>query len=184
MLAQIKKRIKILFRGEPDLQKLQRMGLSIGNNFNMMDGCSFDYSFCWLITIGDNVVFAPCVTLLAHDASTVPLLGHAKIGLIRIGNNVFIGRNAIIMPDVTIGDGAIIGAGSVVTKDVSPNMIVAGNPARELCSVEEYLSKNQQAMETAPIFGKEYNVRNKKLTMTKKLEMIALLEQHGMGYAE
>jgi len=54
-------------------------------------------------------------------------MGHAIIG-----NDVWIGTNAIIMDDITIGDGAIIGAGTIVTKDVKPYSIVVGNPAKHL----------------------------------------------------
>ena len=50
----------------------------------------------------------------------------------RIGNDVWIGGGAIILPGVTIGDGALIGAGSVVTRNVGANQIVAGNPARSI----------------------------------------------------
>lgn len=49
-----------------------------------------------------------------------------------VGNDVWIGGNAVILPGVTIGDGAVIGAGSVVTHDVAPGAIVAGNPAKPL----------------------------------------------------
>ncbi|RUX91838.1 CatB-related O-acetyltransferase [Mesorhizobium sp. M7D.F.Ca.US.004.03.1.1] len=51
-------------------------------------------------------------------------------GPTEIGNDVWIGRRAIIMPGITIGDGAVVGAGSIVTKDVAPYAIVAGNPAK------------------------------------------------------
>jgi maltose O-acetyltransferase len=50
----------------------------------------------------------------------------------RIGNNVWIGGGAIINPGITIGDNSVIGSGSVVTRDVPPNVVVAGNPARVL----------------------------------------------------
>ena len=51
-------------------------------------------------------------------------------GTVRLGNDVFIGVNSVILRDVTIGDYSIVGAGSVVTKDVPPSVVVAGNPAR------------------------------------------------------
>ncbi|MCH9812850.1 MAG: hypothetical protein K0U47_02780 [Epsilonproteobacteria bacterium] len=58
-----------------------------------------------------------------------------------IGNDVFLGANAVVLPGVTINDGAIIGAGAVVTKDVAKNTVVAGNPAKYVCTVEEYRDK-------------------------------------------
>ncbi len=70
-----------------------------------------------------------------------------KVDGIKIGNNVWIGDCCIILPNVTIGDGAILGAGSVVTKDVAPFTIVAGNPAREIRKrfSEEKIKKIQEA---------------------------------------
>jgi acetyltransferase-like isoleucine patch superfamily enzyme len=64
-----------------------------------------------------------------------------KFGPITIRDNSFIGVNSIIMPDVAIGPDSIVGAGSVVTSDVPPNTVYAGNPARFICTYEEYLEK-------------------------------------------
>ena len=106
------------FRGDPNISKFKARGLRVGSNFNMLGGCIIDHSHCCLITIGDNVTFAPRVHVLAHDASTKHALGYTRIALTRIGNDVFVGASSTIMPGVTVGDGAIVGAGSVVTKDV------------------------------------------------------------------
>ncbi len=59
-------------------------------------------------------------------------------GKIKIGNNVYIGNNSLIMPGVTIADDVMIGAGSVVTKSVPKGKIVAGNLAKEICTIEEF----------------------------------------------
>lgn len=93
------------------------------------------------ISIGENFISAPGSWILAHDSSLINHIGKVAVKKTVIGNNVFIGLNAIIMPGVTIGDGAIIGAGAVVTKNVEPNTIVAGNPAKLICTVSEYLEK-------------------------------------------
>ena len=55
-----------------------------------------------------------------------------KLGKIKVGNNVFIGKDATIMPGVTIGDNVVIGLGSIVTKDVESNSVVCGIPAKKL----------------------------------------------------
>ncbi|WP_253200562.1 DapH/DapD/GlmU-related protein [Clostridium sp. CF012] len=99
-------------------EQLIKMGLKVGKNFNRLGGCIIDDSHCWLITIGDNVTLAPRVHILAHDASTKMYLDVTKIGLVDIGNNVFIGAGSIILPNVKIGNNVIIGAGSIVTKDI------------------------------------------------------------------
>lgn len=101
----------------------------------------------WLISVGDNVVVAADVKFFTHDVihrtlnkiyeePVVPLLG-----TIVIGNNVVIGANSIILPNVKIGDNTIIGAGSIVTKSVHDNTCVAGNPAKPICSLNELYEK-------------------------------------------
>mgnify|MGYP002625309783 CR=1 FL=1 len=65
-------------------------------------------------------------------------------GKIVIGDWVYIGNNSLIMPGVTIEDHVLVAAGSVVTKSVPAGMVVGGNPARIICTVEEYLERNRQ----------------------------------------
>lgn len=88
--------------------------------------------------IGDFVMIAPNVAILndshTYSVPLVPMIEQpmtAKRNPV-IGNNVWIGRNAIIMPGVRIGDGSIIGAGAVVTKDVPENSVAVGVPAKVL----------------------------------------------------
>lgn len=84
------------------------------------------------IYIGNNVMLGPgvhiytaCHPLPAMERNS----GFEFARTVRIGNNVWIGGRAVICPGVSIGDGVVIGAGAVVTKDVPPNVVVAGNPA-------------------------------------------------------
>jgi len=86
------------------------------------------------IHIGDDCVFGPKVSIFSADHNSkkgelIRLQGETT-EKVRIGNDVWIGANAVILKGITIGNGAIIGASSVVTKDVDPNTIVAGIPAR------------------------------------------------------
>lgn len=86
------------------------------------------------IFIGKNTMIGPNVTIITvnHDYRAEGLKAHTSRILlpVRIGENVWIGANALILPGITIGRNAIIGAGSVVTKDVDDGEIVVGNPAR------------------------------------------------------
>lgn len=83
------------------------------------------------ITIGDNVLIAPKVNLITTNHPLDPHLRRATISKpIIIGDNVWIGTNATIMPNITIAENSIVAAGAVVTKDVPPNTIVAGVPAK------------------------------------------------------
>jgi acetyltransferase-like isoleucine patch superfamily enzyme len=89
----------------------------------------------FLVSIGDRVTITSGVCLLTHDGSTWLIRDadgnrHQRYAPIKIGDDVFIGINAIIMPGVTIGSRVVVGAGAVVTRDIPDGVVVAGNPAR------------------------------------------------------
>lgn len=92
-------------------------------------GCLFDGRH-YQIKTGSDVSIGPEATILTlgHDPQSPQFAD--KGGDVIIGDRVWIAYRAIILPGVTIGEGAVVGAGSVVTKDVEPYTIVAGNPAR------------------------------------------------------
>lgn len=109
-------------------------------------------------------------------------MNYTKIGKVKIGDNVFIGAESVVMPGVTIGDNVIIGANSTVTKDIPANTVAAGSPAHVICTLEEYLSKNKKTMENAPVYGEDYTLRGN-LTSEKKKQMIDELEGK-IGYSD
>lgn len=82
------------------------------------------------ISIGNNVAIARDVIIRDNDAHQIMREGYEPNKEIVIEDNVWIGNRSIIMKGVTIGEGAIVGAGSIVTKNVPPHTIVAGNPAK------------------------------------------------------
>jgi len=96
----------------------------------------------FLIEIGDNVTITQNVTFHTHDGGVwvfrekYPFIN--VFGKIIVGNNVFIGSNTIILPDVTIGDNVVIGTGSIVTKSIPPNVVVAGVPAKIIKTIFDY----------------------------------------------
>lgn len=101
-------------------------------NFVVLDGAK--------VTIGNNVFIAPNVGI--YTAGHPLDVEQRNEGLeyafpITIGNNVWIGGHVCIMPGVTIGNGAVIGAGSVVTKDIPANVLAVGNPCRVLREITE-----------------------------------------------
>ncbi len=152
------------------IKNLCNKGLKIGDNVQIVDSFFFDPSHCFLISIGDNCTICPNVRLIAHDASTKKKLGFTKIGRIDIGKNCFLGDSVIVLPNVKIGDNVIVGSGSVVTKDIPPSTVSAGNPARIICDVDSYLKKIRKICDNKKIFGKEYCIDV--LTDVKKDEII------------
>jgi len=105
----------------------------LGNNVTINRGCRFFASHAFRdaeIRIGDNVAIAPevCFFAAGHDHESLTLPDVAKS--IVVGDYVWIGGRSIILPGVTIGAGAVIGAGSVVCRDIPEWTIAVGNPAR------------------------------------------------------
>jgi len=138
----------------------KKMGVKIGENCKIQFDVVIDYSHYWLIEIGDNVTIAPRVHILAHDASTFNYVGYTKIGKVNIEDNVFIGANSTILPGVKIGKNAIIGAGSVVTKDIPESSIAVGNPAKVIGDISSFLNKTKKEMSEFPLFEEEYTLRS------------------------
>lgn len=169
-IKQLLKEIIYRLRGEYTTERLIKMGMRVGKNFNRLVGVILDPSHCWLIEIGDNVTMAPRVHVLAHDASTKYYLGYAKIGKVVIGDNVFIGADTVVLPNVRIGNNVVIGANSTVTRSLESGYVYAGNPAHKLCSIEEFVEKNKCLMELSPCYGEEYTLRQS-VGLDKKRQM-------------
>jgi acetyltransferase (isoleucine patch superfamily) len=162
---------KFLYRLRSDVttEDLIKRGMVLGNNFNRMHGVILDDSHCWLISIGDNVTMAPRVHILAHDASTCHHLGYARIGRVDIGNNVFIGADTVVLPGVSIGDNSVIGANSTVTKSIPANVVAAGNPAKIICTIEEYTERNRIRLKKGHVYGEDFTMRGR-ITPQKKIQ--------------
>lgn len=137
---------------------LRKIGIKIPEDFReggqgtihpsaYLDGV--DYS---LISIGKNTTISRDVILLTHDFSIVKGLQAAGYDTndksykflkpISIGENCFIGARALILPGTTIGNNVIVGAGSVVTGKIRENVVIAGNPAKEISTIEEWTYKH------------------------------------------
>ena len=170
------------FRGEYTTEKLMSLGMQVGRNFKRLNGVILDPSHCWLIEIGDNVTMAPRVHILCHDASTKPFLNYTKIGRVTIGDNVFLGAESVVLPGERIGSNVIIGAHSTVPHDIPENSVAVGSPARVICALEDYLSRERSRMETAPCFGADYTLR---CSVSMEKRMHQKQEQAGkIGYID
>lgn len=131
---------------------LRKRGMKIGERVCILRprSITIDETRPWLIEIGNDVQIANGVSILTHGYDWSVLKGKfgsvlGSSGKVKIGNNVFIGVNSIILKGVTIGDNTIIGAGSVVSRDIPGNCVAAGNPAKVLFSLDEYYHKRSQA---------------------------------------
>lgn len=99
-----------------------------------------------MITIGSNCALTKGVKIFTHGGARVVRRKYPNFdvfGMAEIGDYCYIGTNSLIMPGVKIGNGSMVAAGSVVTKSVPPNMVVGGNLARILCTVDEYIERNK-----------------------------------------
>lgn len=108
-------------------------GISLGDNINISQNCTI--SGTGGVSIGNFVMIGPntCIISSNHGflQENIPMVRQKPLRApIKIADDVWIGANAIILSGVTIGQGAIVGAGAIVTKDVSPYSIVVGNPAK------------------------------------------------------
>lgn len=143
-------KLKNLFLSHDDYKFYRSKGIKLGNNCEIYGDVSFG-SEPYLISIGDHVRITNGVRFVTHDGGlwvlrekyNMPNID--KFGPIKIGNNVHIGINSIIMPGVTIGDDVIIGCGAVVTKDIPNGEIWGGVPARKIKTLEEYFEKNSDS---------------------------------------
>ena len=110
---------------------LRRKGVKIGRNCKVHT-VSFSTE-PYLVEIGDNVRITSGTTFITHDGAVNVFrgeIGGGIFGKIKVGNNVFIGTNCIILYNTTIGDNCIVGAGSVIRGQFPDNSVIVGNPAK------------------------------------------------------
>lgn len=115
-----------IYGGSPNMWGTEPFLIKIGNNVHITDGCRF----------------------LTHDGGTLILRKYTPdlevSAPINMGNDIYLGVETIIMPGVSLGDNVIVGAKSIVTKDVAPNSVVVGIPAKKIKTVDEYHEKQKK----------------------------------------
>ena len=177
-------KIKILLRKiirkirgtAPSVDEWRSRGVSIGTNCHIYGSIDDGHEF--LVTIGNNVTLASGCRVLTHDGSTKKIVGYSRVGRVDIGNDVFVGAGAIILPGVRIGNKVIIGAGSVVTNDIPDNVVAVGSPARIIGCYDEYVRKTEEQFRTMPRWETYY----KQKTQAEKTEMRDILQKSRIGF--
>ena len=137
---------------EAMIRQIRRGGGEVGNNVDFI-ATSIDMGEPYLIKIGNNVTLTG-VKLLTHDACLFKTIGHSRVGKVHIGNDVFVGWGSIILPNVTIGSRVVIGAGTVVAKDIPDNSVAVGNPCRVIGTYDDLVTKNLEAMKKGVVVDK------------------------------
>ena len=144
-----------------------------GRNIEVGDNFFANYNLTILdvakVKIGNNVMLAPNVSIYTagHPVHYEARNTMYEYGIaVTIGDNCWIGGNVVICPGVNIGNGVVIGAGSVVTKDIPDNVIAAGNPCRVIREItdedKQFYFKNRKFDEEAMKVVEEYGRKNKK----------------------
>lgn len=143
----------------------RHIGVNIGKNC-LIDTRNWS-SEPYLVTIGNNCQITHCVSIYTHGGGQAMRAINSNFdvfGKVVIEDWAYIGAYSQIMPGVTIGEGALVAAGSVVTKSIPPHTVVGGNPARYICSTKEFYEHN-----------KKYNIGTKGLSIQDKKKLLLTL---------
>lgn len=162
----LRKLLDTYYRYYNPVKWARRIGVKVGSKSTLSSTTSFP-SEPYLIEIGNNVQITHHVSFFTHGGAHVirPYIKDFDMfGRIRIEDGVYIGAHSIILPGVNIGKGSLVAAGSVVTKSVPEKVVVAGNPAKIICDIDTYISKN-----------KKYNVSSAKMGTQEKMNFLVSL---------
>ncbi|HEV7734849.1 MAG TPA: DapH/DapD/GlmU-related protein [Candidatus Binatia bacterium] len=138
---------------DPRLEHLRHLGARVGRDVFLGADVYVEADFAPLLRIEDGVVLARGVTILLHDSALNNVLGEPlKFGPVVLGERCYVGANATILCGVEVGAGAVVGAASVVTRDVPTGAVVCGNPARVQGTVRELAARHEALRTTSARF--------------------------------
>ena len=130
-------------------ERIRKYGGSVGKGVFIGKDVVVDYDFAFLLEISDGAVISARSIIELHDSCLPNVLGRGenKVGRIRIGRRAYIGVNSVVLPGVEIGDGAIIGACSLVNRSIPNGQVWGGVPVAYLCTVNELAKKRERISE-------------------------------------
>jgi carbonic anhydrase/acetyltransferase-like protein (isoleucine patch superfamily) len=149
-------------------EKAKLDGVNMGKG-NDIASPFWDAAEPYLIEIGNNCQITKGVKMYTHGGAHAVRYIYPYFdcfGKVKIGDWVYIGNNALIMPGVTIGSHVIIAAGSIVTKSFPDNVVIAGNPARVVSTIDDFVEKN-----------KKYNLDSKRMSSKDKKNLLLSLAE-------
>jgi acetyltransferase-like isoleucine patch superfamily enzyme len=157
----------------------RRKGVSVGKDCRIYIRDFGSEPF--LVSIGNRVTITAGVRIITHDGSTWLVRNDAgdryqKFGRVIIGDKVFVGMNAILLPGVSIGSEVVVAAGAVITKDVPNGVVVGGNPARIIKSFEDFDERIRQTCVSDADLPKYKNYK-------KRVE-VAMSETHRIRHSK
>ena len=150
---------------------LEAQGIDVGEHtiFYSSPTITVDVTRPFMIHIGDYCKITAGCVILAHDYSRSVMCGIENMGNVGeaqytwIGDNCFIGMNSIILMGAHIGNNTIVGAGSVVSGEFEGNCVIAGNPARKICTINEFYEKRKKReLNAAKLYVREYQKKYKR----------------------
>ena len=150
------------------IQYARYIGVSIGKNTYISEKKHWS-SEPYLVTIGDDCAVTEGVVFHTHGGGRImrrKFPNYDSFGKIKIGNHVYIGARSQIMPGVTIDDFVLVAAGSVVTKSIPSGVVVGGNPAKIIGSLDAFIERNVV-----------YNTNSKTMTSDQKRRMLLSLDE-------
>jgi maltose O-acetyltransferase len=181
-LERVKRRALQRLRGELNVDRLVAEGLQIGRGTFVARDAYLDPGHPWLITIGEDSGLSPRTIVMVHDASMKHHMGHTRIARVVIGDRVFVGAGAIILPGTRIGNDSVVGAGAVVRGDIPAGSMVVGNPAKVVSDVESVTEWHRQAATQAPIWPHEGWTIGRGITDARKRAQCEALANGISGY--
>lgn len=156
------------------IERMRAGGAKIGENVTILDS-KIDMGDLSLIEIGNDVLITGA-RLLTHDASMIKKTHYYKVGKVKIGNNVFVSVDSIILCGKSIGNNVIVGAGCVVSKDIPDNSVVGGNPMKMICTYQEFIEKHNTAKNNKPVI--------KQSEITQDCQFYKDVKESVFGYVE